>query len=99
MNNVITAIYEQGVLRPLEPLAMVEHSQVKIQILGMTSLPKEEDEARRIEEVLIAAGLIKPLNAPSDLPHVSAERREELARLYAVGGPLSEMVIAEREGR
>ncbi len=99
MSNVITAIYEQGALRPLEPLALTERSQVKIQILETTSPPEEAAEMRRIEEVLITAGLIKSLNPPPDLPHISAERREELAHLYAVGGPLSEMVIAEREGR
>jgi predicted DNA-binding antitoxin AbrB/MazE fold protein len=99
MSQTITTIYEQGVLRPLEPLALVEHSQVKIQVLEVTSPPNEADETHRVEEALITAGLIKPLNPPPDLFHISAARRQELARLYAVGGPLSELVIAERAGR
>ena len=99
MSQVINAIYERGILRPLEPLTLAEQSQVKIQILETTSSEGATDENRRVEAVLLAAGLIQPLNPPPDAPHVSAERRQELARLYAAGGPLSEMVIAEREGR
>lgn len=99
MSHIITAIYEQGILRPLEPLVLTEHSQVRLQILETTSSPNEVDEVRRAEAVLIAAGLIQPLNIPADLPHIPVERRTELAQLYATGGPLSEVVIAEREGR
>ena len=47
MGDVITAVYEKGVLRPLETLALAERSQVKIQILETTSPSKEVDEARR----------------------------------------------------
>lgn len=100
MSQTITAIYEQGVLRPLQPLPLAEHSQVKIQILEMTSPPTEVDETRRrVEEALLAAGLIQALAPPPDLPHIPAERRWELAQKYAAGGSLSELVIAEREGR
>jgi predicted DNA-binding antitoxin AbrB/MazE fold protein len=98
MPSSITAIYENGVLRPLQTLELQEHSQVKIQIVEIAS-PPLEDEVQRVEEVLIAAGLIQPHQPLPDLPRISAERREELARLYAVGGPLSELIIAEREGR
>jgi predicted DNA-binding antitoxin AbrB/MazE fold protein len=99
MSQTITAIYEQGILRPLEPLILAERSQVKIQILEAASPEDEDDRRRRVEEALIAAGLIKPLTPPSGLLHISAKRRQELAQLYAAGGPLSELVIAEREGR
>ncbi len=100
MGQTITAIYEQGILRPLKPLVLAEHSQVEIQILETTSSVEDENNIRRrTEEALIAAGLIKPLAPPSDLPHILPERRQALARLYAAGGPLSELVIAEREGR
>jgi predicted DNA-binding antitoxin AbrB/MazE fold protein len=99
MPDAITAVYENGVLRPLESLTLLEHSRVKLQIVEVTLASPEADEARRVKEVLIAAGLIKPRTSPPDLPRISAERREELARLFAIGGPLSELIIAEREGR
>jgi predicted DNA-binding antitoxin AbrB/MazE fold protein len=100
MSQTITAVYEQGVLRPLEPLALAERSQVKIQIVETAAPSRDTAEARRrVEETLLAAGLIKPLTPPPDLLHISPERRRELATMYAVGGPLSELVIAERAGR
>jgi predicted DNA-binding antitoxin AbrB/MazE fold protein len=99
MSQTITVIYEQGILRPLEPLSLAEYSQVKIQVLEVVSPPEEISEASQVEEVLLTAGLIRPFIPPPDSPHVSLKRRQELALLYATGGPLSEMVIAEREGR
>ena len=33
MNESITVIYEDGVLRPLQPLALPEHSRVEIRIV------------------------------------------------------------------
>ncbi len=99
MSEAIVAVYENGVLRPLESLTLLEHSRVKLQILEVASASPEVSEARRAEEVLITAGLIKPSASPPGLPRISAERREELARLLAIGGPLSELIIAEREGR
>ena len=98
MSDVITVIYEQGLLRPLEPLALAENSQVKIQILDTTSA-EDQNDLHKAEAVLIAAGLIQPLSPPAQHPHISTERREALANLYATGGPLSDIVIAERQGR
>jgi predicted DNA-binding antitoxin AbrB/MazE fold protein len=94
MNTIVTAVYEDGMLKPLQPLVLPEHSQVRLQIIEA-----ENDGAERIETALIAAGLIKPLDPPPDLPTISEERLAEIADRYGAGGPLSEIIIAEREGR
>jgi len=99
VGHVISAIYEQGVLRPLEPLNLAEYSQVQIQILGTDPAAKNPDLARRIEDTLSAAGLMKPSSVPADLRRISEKRRQELADLYAVGSPLSEVIITERDER
>jgi predicted DNA-binding antitoxin AbrB/MazE fold protein len=96
MSTEAKAIYENGVLRLLTPVALPERAEVRIQIL---SEQKTDDELERAEAVLIAAGLIKPQEIPQGLEPVSSARRAELARLYAVGGPLSESIIAERDAR
>jgi predicted DNA-binding antitoxin AbrB/MazE fold protein len=95
MNTILTAVYEEGMLKPLQPLTLPEHSRVRLQIIEA----EENDGAGRVETALIAAGLIKPLDPPPDLPHISEERLAEIADRYAVGGALSEVIIAEREGR
>lgn len=98
MLDLITAIYENGVLRPIMPLALPEHSRVQIQIQASPAVDSPAEHRRRVHDVLVAAGLSLP--RPPDLPDVkplSAERREELAHILAASGPLSQVIMDERE--
>ena len=99
VNDAVTAIYENGVLRLLTPLALPEHThvQVYVQVPAPTTM---SNHRQRVREALGLAGLSQP--APNTLPApspLSAERREELARRFATGRPRSELIIEEREGR
>ena len=96
MSTEARAIYEKGVLRLLTPVSLPEQARVRVQIV---SEEEPVDERQLAEAALIAAGLIKPVSPPSGLRTVSRARRRRLARLYASGGPLSEVIIAEREAR
>src|SRR3989304_3061405 len=99
MLDMITAIYENGVLRPITPLALPEHSRVQIQTEVPPAVDSPAEHRRRVHEVLVAAGLSLP-RLP-DLPEakpLSAERREELAHILAASGPLSKVIMGEREG-
>ncbi|MFQ5613286.1 MAG: antitoxin family protein [Anaerolineae bacterium] len=101
MSNSITAIYENGVLRPLTPLELPENTQVQIQV-HRVSMPAGDSIAhrRRVREALIAAALSLPTpEAPPTASPLSAERRQELAQLFSAGRPLSELIVEEREGR
>jgi predicted DNA-binding antitoxin AbrB/MazE fold protein len=98
--TTITAVYENGLLRPLTPLALPEHSQVQLQVLPIPGGESPAEHRRRVHEVLVAAGVSLP--AVPDMPEaklLSAERREELARIAAASGPLSDAILAERDGR
>ena len=95
--STITAIYENGVLRPLTPLTLPEHAQVQIQVQAAPSEKEADSHRRRVHEALVAAGLSLP--TPPDLPNahlLSAERREELAKILGASGPLSDLIIQER---
>lgn len=97
---MVMAIYENGVLRPLTPLALPEHARVQIHVQQMLAPTDVAGHRRRVHEALVAAGLSLPSPPPSPAySSISTERREELARLFAVGRPLSELIIEEREGR
>ena len=96
MGTEAVAIYENGVLRLLTPISLPEHARVRLAIL---SEEEPEDELHRARAALIAAGLIRPESPQVAPAAVSQVRRAELARLYAAGGPLSEVIIAERDGR
>jgi predicted DNA-binding antitoxin AbrB/MazE fold protein len=96
MNTEATAIYENGVLRLLTPVSLPERARVRLAIL---SEEEPDDELRRAEVALVAAGLVKLASPQLEPRSISQDRRAELARLYAAGGPLSEVIIAERDGR
>ena len=97
MNSTVTAIYENGVLRPLTPLTCPERARVQIHV-RLESTDTAEHR-RRVRETLVAAGLSLPTpDAPPAASPISAERRDELAQRFAAGRPLSELIIEEREG-
>ncbi len=94
MSEIVTAVYEKGLLRPLTPLNLRERQSVRLQVL-----PEEPaDEVDRIINRLIAAGLMTPPLGHSDVDPVSEEERRELAEILgkAPGKPLSEIIIEER---
>ena len=101
MAEVITAIYEKGVLRPLEPLNLRESQRVRIQIASEES-PEDravQDTRERVVRILAEAGLVHPKptgSIPPD-PLSEAEREALATRLGRVPGKLaSEMVIEDR---
>ncbi len=97
MLDMITAIYENGVLRPTTPLALPEHSRVQIQIQALPA-DSPAEHRRRVHEVLVAAGLSLPRpTVPPDVKPLSAERREELARRFATDQPMADLIREERE--
>ncbi len=99
MNHLITAIYEKGALHPLMPLALPDHTQVRISVQPMCK--DAADPRNRVREVLLSAGLTSPPESDSPLfsCELTPEQREYLACLFGEKGPLSEMIMAEREGR
>lgn len=102
MNQTITAIYADGVLRPLTPLELEDQTQVELEVRPVKSVESaQSDERRRIIEALAKAGLLA--NTPALFPYpeepISEQEQEELAQLFAGEKPLSEIIIEEREER
>jgi len=97
MAETVTAIYENGVLRPLRPLRLKEKQQVQVRVLG-ASQGDLIDEQQEALDALEAAGLVETWPDVPAVDPVSAERRAELARLLGkvTGKTLSEILIEER---
>ena len=94
MAEIVTAVYEKGVLRPLQPLNLEERQMVRLQVL-----PEETDnEVEKVIQALVEAGLLTPPLGHSDIDPISEEERRELAEILgqAPGKPLSEIIIEER---
>jgi predicted DNA-binding antitoxin AbrB/MazE fold protein len=97
VGETIIAIYEGGILRPLVPLHLPEHAQVQVRII--TGRRDGSAERQRVREALLAAGVIRP-RPPVKLPSVvSEEQLMAAANALAKAGPLSELILAEREQR
>ena len=97
MGDILTAVYENGVLRPLEPVSLRERQTVRIQVLAEDS----SDSTDQVIRSLIASGALTPPPGHSDvaLP-TDAERRALADRLgRAPGKMLSEIIIEERGPR
>lgn len=98
MSAIITAIYEQGVLRPLHPVPVPEHARVILQVQEVST--PDETLAHRAHLALVAAGLsITAADETVSTQRLSEQRREALAQLFSTGGPLSALILEERAGR
>lgn len=94
MSEIITAVYENGVLRPQAHLSLSNGQTVRIQIL----IEEPATETEQVIQSLVAAGLVTPPPRRSGVEPVSEEAWRELTeRLEASPGkPLSEIIIEER---
>ena len=101
MGYRVIAIYENGVLRPLSPLELPEHSQVEIDIYQVASVAAHSVHRDQVNQALVKASLSLPSidKTARSSTRLSPERREELAGLFSVGGPISKLIGEDREGR
>lgn len=103
MSQKVIAVYENGVLRPLAPLNIPEHTQVEFELeaeaVGAPDARAAHSQA--VRAALRHAGLsASPLPRPDGLPgRPSVEKRDELARLFSSQRPLAELISEDREER
>ncbi len=102
MQRIVTAVYENGVLRLLDPLELPEHTYVQLHIQELSNANDAQVEHRQqLRQALVGSGLSVPAtNAPaSNHVPLSAERREQLAEVFSADYSLSSSIIEDREGR
>ena len=103
MAEIVTAVYEKGVLRPLQPLSLRERQTVRIQVLpGTPVIDEPDDKIKALIQRLVAKGWMRPRpTGPIPPDPVPEKERLRLADLMgsAPGKPLSEIIIEERGER
>ena len=93
MPETITAVYENGVFRPLSPLSLNDGETVQITIVA------EVSQRQKSMIKLMTEGRLVPLTTKQFKLDAAAEqkRRELFEKLKGrVGKPLSEIVIEDR---
>ncbi len=89
MNYTTTAIFENGLLRPIIPLDLPENSEVEITVqINDNSLRSKVRKALKLED---------KSNKTEDA--ISNKRREELAKIFSAEKSLSEYINEDREAR
>ena len=96
MNQTLTAIYSNGVLRPLISLDLPENSEVE---LDLKVIEKPQPSREMIGELLVQKGLSLRKKANKSKQNLSAEERERLAKLFSAPQPLGELISEDREER
>ncbi len=94
MSQVITAVYEHGVLHPLTPLGLHEHQRVHVQIV-----PEEPQETvEHVLEWLTRIGRVSSPRHAGDTAPCSDTERAQLAQALGktASTPLSTTIIEER---
>lgn len=89
MNQTTTAIYENGLLRPIVPLDLPEHSEVEITIqINDDSLHSKVRKALKINN-----------KVSKNESLISNKRREQLAKIFSTEKPISDYISDDRESR
>jgi predicted DNA-binding antitoxin AbrB/MazE fold protein len=86
MEKTVQAVYEDGVLRPLEPILLEERQEVTVTISDQGNVPRDHPLLVSSDEWASAAG---------DQVSLDEVRRA----LASIRGSLSEAVIEERRDR
>jgi predicted DNA-binding antitoxin AbrB/MazE fold protein len=91
----VTAIFENGVLRPLSPLLLGEGQQVRLQVLPELSV--SEDALAIALQPLVTSGLLINPSSASQVADVSeVDLRQMVESLKGGEKPLSEIIIEDR---
>jgi predicted DNA-binding antitoxin AbrB/MazE fold protein len=93
MSQTVTAIYSNGVLRPLVSLDLPENSEVELD-LKVIEKPKN-----KIKELLVNKGLNVENTRTKVSNKLSAEERQRLAKLFSAPQELGELINEDREER
>lgn len=103
MTKTIAAVYENGVLRPLESLHLPEGSILTLEVLAedtvTTSAETKTTQPRNQGlQALIDAGVVTPPACRKSIQPISQEALRELSQRLGSrpGKPLSEIIIEDR---
>ena len=96
MSQRVTAIYENGVLRPLVPLDLPEHARVELNVEAAPSV-----NAQAVRDALRRGGAsVSPLPLSNAATRsLSDDEQESLAHRFAGERPLGDLVSDDRDGR
>ena len=94
--QTITAIYQNGVLRPFGSLDLPENSQVE---LNVKVIENKQDSRAAIAELLVQKGLSRRKKTTEPKQNLSPEERARLAKIFSAPQTLRELISEDRKHR
>ena len=95
MSEIMVAVYENGVLRPLNPVSLTEGQTVRLRVVPEVESKNEVEAA--IKTLVDQGKMTLPAKDPSIKEVSEAERYELFEKLKErPGKPLSEIIIEDR---
>lgn len=92
--QTVTAIYSNGVLRPLASLDLPENSKVELDVKIIENKPPARE---KIGELLIEKGLSLRKKSIKPKQNLSFKERERLAKVFSAPRTLGELISEDRE--
>jgi hypothetical protein len=105
MTTRVYGVFRDGVFHPNRPVDLPENTPVfmVIDVVVPTPIPDDESEGdrerRRIHEILVEGGIVRPGPVPGPYKStLSPEREEEIAQeLAKIGRPVYDIIRKERD--
>jgi predicted DNA-binding antitoxin AbrB/MazE fold protein len=94
MGEMITAIYEKGILRPTRRLTLPERTRVGLRIV--VQYENETDERQKVRQALLDTGVIQPHPSANIPSPVTEADLLAAAQTLGAAGPLSTVILADR---
>lgn len=99
MSEIMVAVYENGVLRPLNPVSLTEGQMVRLRVVPEVSPGRPKNELEAALQTLIDQG---KMTLPAKQGEVDAEVEKKWQELFEKlkerpGKPLSEIIIEDRD--
>ncbi len=94
MLQSIRVIYEDGILRPLDPVELVEGQTADVMII--TQPPKNHLSAEEMDQRLVVAGLIASRPDGALVGELSPQERLRIGRLFVADRPSEDLIDEER---
>ena len=97
MSEIIVAVYENGVLRPLNPVSLSEGQTVRLTIVPEVASEESKNELKEVLQSMIDQGLLRLPSKRGQVDKAELSRRQQARKLVKIEGkPLSETIIEDR---
>lgn len=83
---IVEAVYQKGILKPLQHLNLPDNTRVRVQVISAEELPSES----RFKQHLMELGLLREVRVPLDVSE------EDRTPIEVKGKLLSQTIIEER---